>query len=98
MAYEEATCAFCGKQFAIDHRQIVHFWDGRCMHRCCYWQKVLTDHLELKRWSEAYGVSTEQMEHSLQKVIWDYREEGRRETSQAGLRPKDVPKRGSKVL
>ena len=91
MAYEEATCAFCGKQCATDYRQVVHFWDDRCMHRYCYWQNVLTDHRELKRWSEAYGVSTEQMKHSLQTVILDYREEDRRETSQAGLRPKDLP-------
>ncbi len=65
MAYERATCTCCGKHVAIDDCLTVHFLDGRFMHRCCYWQNVLTDYLELERWSEAFGVSTEHMKQSL---------------------------------
>ncbi len=75
MADQRATCAFCGKQVAIGLQQTVHFLDGRFMHRRCYWQNALTDYQELKRWSDAFGVSIEHMKHSLQKVLWEYSEE-----------------------
>jgi hypothetical protein len=75
MERQRARCAFCGKQVAIGLRETVHFLDRRFMHRRCYWQNALTDYRELERWSEAFGVSTESMKHSLQKVIWEYSEE-----------------------
>ncbi len=81
MAYKRGRCAFCGKQVAVGHRQTVHFWDGLFMHRRCYWQNALTDYRVLERWSEACGVSTEHMKHRLQKVVWEYGEEDRRQTS-----------------
>ncbi len=85
MTYEKAACAFCSKQVADDHWQTVHFLDGRRMHRRCYWQNALTDYRDLERWSEAFGVSTDHMKHSMQKVVWEYGEENKRagsETSQ----------------
>ena len=83
MAYKRETCASCGRQVAEDKWQTLHFSDGRFMHRRCYWTYVLTSYPELEWWSDACGVSIDHLKHRLQKVIWEYRQEDRRQTSQA---------------